>query len=62
MLNQKIQEVFDLERLYGEVKSSYDILYKELNIQKTVKFTIVIAIVLVASLIINILNFIELVK
>ena len=61
-LNQKIQEIFDLEKLYSEVKSSYDILYKELNIQRTVKFTIVIAIVLIALLAINILNFVELVR
>ena len=61
-LNQKIQEIFDLEKLYSEVKSSYDILYKELNIQRTVKFTIVIAIVLIALLAINVLNFVELVR
>ena len=60
ILNKKIQETLDLEKLYIEVKSKYDILYKELNIEKNKRTTIVISVVLVLSLIFNILNFIVL--
>ena len=61
-INQKIQEILELDKLYGEVKSSYDILYKELNILRTVRFSVVIAVILVALLAINVLNFVELIK
>ena len=60
LLNHKLQEVFELEKLYNEVKNKYDVLYKELNIEKNRKSTIVIAGILVTSLIFNILNFIAL--
>ena len=60
LLNHKLQEVFELEKLYNEVKNKYDVLYKELNIEKNRKSTIVIAVILVTSLIFNILNFIAL--
>ena len=58
MLNHKMQEVLELEKLYGEVKNKYDILYKDLNIEKNKNVTIALAIVLVLSLIFNILNFV----
>jgi hypothetical protein len=62
LLNDKLQEVFELDKLYGEVKNKYDIFYKELNIEKERKSTIIIAIILVISLILNVLNFIALQK
>ncbi len=62
MLNHKMQETFELEKLYEEVKGKYDVLYKELNIEKNKKATIIIAIILVASLVFNILNFIALMR
>lgn len=62
MLNHKVQEELEMEKLYGKVKTKYDILYKDLNIEKNRKSTIIIATVLVASLIFNILNFIVLLK
>ena len=58
LLNHKLQEVFEMEKLYSEVKSKYDVLYKELNIEKNRRSTIIIAVILVVSLIFNILNFI----
>lgn len=60
LLNKKMQEVFELDKLYGEVKSKYDVLYKELNIEKNKRATIVIAVILGVSLIFNILNFVVL--
>lgn len=62
MLNHRISEVLELERLYGQVKNKYDILYKDLNIEKNRTSTIVIGLVLAASLIFNILNFIVLMR
>ncbi len=62
MLNHKIGETLELENLYSQVKNKYDILYKDLNIEKDRKSTIVIAIILSASLIFNILNFIALIR
>lgn len=62
MLNHKMQEVLELERLYSQVKNKYDILYKDLNIEKDKKITIIIAVILAISLIFNVLNFILLSK
>ena len=62
LLNHRLQNTFELEKLYGEVKIKYDALYKELNIEKDRKVTIVIGAILVSSLIFNVLNFIALNK
>ena len=59
-INYRLIKVFELDRLYYEIKTKYDILYKELNIEKNSKAIIVVAIILVLSLIFNILNYIEL--
>lgn len=60
LLNDKLQDVFELDKLYNQVKYKYDILYKELDFKKERKITIVMAIMLVVSLVLNILNFIAL--
>lgn len=60
LLNHKLQEVFELEKLYAEVKNKYDMLYKELNIERNRNSLIIISVILVISLILNILNFIVL--
>ena len=62
MLNHRIAETLELEKLYSQVKNKYDILYKDLNIEKNRTSTIVIGLVLAASLIFNILNFIVLMR
>lgn len=61
-INYKISKVFEIDRLYNEIKVKYDILYKELNIEKNSKSIIVVAIILVVSLIFNILSYIEIIK
>lgn len=60
LLNDKLQDVLELENLYAEVKCKYDILYKELNFEKDKKTTIIISIVLGISLLLNIVNFVML--
>lgn len=56
LLNEKLQEVFELDKLYNEVKSKYNILYKEMNIEKERKMAIVIMVILVILLLVNIFN------
>lgn len=54
------KEVLELDSIYFEVKNKYDVLYKEMNIEKTAKTNKIIAIILVTSLFINIVNFLVL--
>ena len=58
MFAHKVKEVLGLDKLYNEVKNEYDVLYKEFNIEKNRNLTIGISVILVASLIFNILNFV----
>ncbi len=62
IFDHKIKEMLGIEKLYHEVKTEYDVLYKELNIEKNKNLTITISIILVLTLIFNILNFILLSK
>ena len=62
IFDHKIKEMLGIEKLYHEVKTEYDVLYKELNIEKNKNLNITIAIILVLTLIFNILNFILLSK
>lgn len=61
-LDTKIKETLELEKLYAEVKGKYDVLYKDMNVEKNRKLIIFIAIMLGASLALNIINFIVLMK
>ena len=45
-----------------ESKTKYDILYKEMNIEKNSKGIIFVTIILVISLIFNVLNYVEMIK
>ena len=53
---QNLKEVLELKALYFDTKNKYDILYKNMNIEKTTKSNFVIAIILIIILIINIIN------
>ena len=61
-LDLKMRDVLELEKLYAEVKSKYDVLYKDMNVEKNRKLIIFIAIMLGVSLALNIINFIVLMK
>ena len=56
LLYQNIRQSLELEEQYSKIKNKYDILYRELKIEKTERMSIFIAIVLVITLIFNILN------
>lgn len=55
-------ETLELDNLYFELKNKYDILYKELNIEKNMKVNAIIVIILGISLIFNVLNYVALLK
>jgi hypothetical protein len=50
----------ELDKLYLETKNKYDVLYKEMNIEKNTNANRVIIVILIISLIFSILNFITL--
>ena len=55
-----LQNVLELDKLYLETKNNYDVLYKEMNIEKNTKANRIIIVILIFSLIFSILNFITL--
>lgn len=59
---EKWKEILELEYLYQETKNKYDIVYKDLNIEKTGKSNYYIIVVLVLILMFNIINFITFMK
>ena len=62
MINQKLKEILELDELYNKIKSEFDILYKDWNIEKNKIYTVIILVVIIPALILNILNFIMLLK
>ncbi len=61
-INCKLGQILELDKFYYNVKTKYDILYKEMNIEKNYKAIFIMAIILVISLIFNILNYVEIIK
>lgn len=59
-LDKKISKKLELEKLYQEVKNKYDIMYKELKIEKNSKINKCILGALIISVGLNIINFIGL--
>lgn len=57
LIYQAMKEVLETEKLYNEVKNKYDILYRELKVEKNEKASKIIILILLFTLIINILNF-----
>lgn len=58
MLYDKWKQTLELEYLYAEIKNRYDLIYKDLNFEKTKKTNYLIITILIGSLIFNIINFI----
>lgn len=59
-LNNELKEDLQLDELYKEVKNKYDILYKNLNIKKSVKMNFIVLVILMMSLMLNVYNFVML--
>ena len=53
-----MKEVLEFEKIYADVKNKYDILYRELKIEKNEKMSKKIFAILIATLLLNVLNFI----
>ena len=53
---QYLKEVLEINNIYFDTKNKYDILYKELNIEKNSKTNVLIVILLLLALVFNILN------
>ena len=62
MFYQYLKDVLEIEQLYDDTKNKYDILYKEMNIEKTAKNNVIITLILVITLIINAINIIFLAR
>ena len=62
MYYAKWKEIFELKNLYKEIKNKYELVYKGLEIDNNAKTNKVIAVALVISLILNIVNFIAIAK
>lgn len=59
---QNLKEVLELNPIYFDTKNKYDILYKEMNIEKSAKNNVAITIILIITLIINLINILFLAK
>lgn len=59
---QYLKDVLELNSIYFDTKNKYDILYKEMNIEKTAKNNIAITMILVLTLVINAINILFLAK
>ena len=57
-----LKEVLELDNLYFKVKNQYDLVYKELNVEKNIKTNVIITIILVTTLILNIVSYFALIK
>lgn len=58
MLCEKWKKTLELEYLYAEIKNKYDIVYKDLNIEKNRRINYFIITILLGTLAFNIINFI----
>lgn len=59
---KKVRHVSEIEKIYNNIKNKFDIAYKELNIEKESKVNKVILAILGVSLLLNIVNFIALLR
>ena len=53
---QNLKDVLELNSIYFDTKNKYDVLYKEMNIEKTAKNNVAIIAILLITLVINLIN------
>lgn len=56
-MEKKWKDVLELNKHYEEVKSKYDIVYKDSNVNRTTKTNIIVSIVLLILLLLNLIHF-----
>lgn len=59
-INLSISKKLEIDKLYFEVKNQFDVLYKNMKIERNSKITLVLVGVLVVTLVFNILNYFKL--
>ena len=59
-MEKKWKDVLELNKHYEEVKSKYDIVYKDSNVNRTTKTNIIVSIVLLILLLLNLIHFLGL--
>ena len=62
ILFQYLKDVLELNEIYFETKNKYDILYKELNIERNTKINVVVTLLLIITLFVNALSVLILLK
>ena len=62
IINRKLNEVLELETLYSYTKNKYDVLYKDMNIERNANVVIVLACTLLVAVALNIINFVKFFK
>lgn len=62
MFYNKWKEIFEIQDIYNNLKNKYDVLYKELNIEKNTKANKIVLIALAVSLLLNVINFVALTR
>lgn len=62
MFFNKWKEVFELRDIYNQIKNKYEVTYKELKVDNNAKTNRVIAMALAVSLVLNVINFIVLLR
>lgn len=62
MFFNKWKEIFELKNIYNQIRSKYDLIYKELKVDNNAKINKVISIALIISLVLNVINFVALIK
>ena len=58
LLYQNMRKTLEIETIYSQVKNKYDILYREMKVERNEKLAIFIAVILSATLIANVINWI----
>ena len=59
---KSLRKALELDSDYKEIKSKYDLMYKESELEKNEKINKLILIVLIISLVLNVINFYILLK
>ena len=53
---RSLKEILELDGLYNEIKNKYEVIYKDLNIEKNNKYYIILIMLLIFSLLLNLMN------
>lgn len=60
IINNKLNQVLELDAVYAYTKNKYDVLYSDLKIEKHIGITIALCVTLLTAIVFNIINFVQL--